>query len=154
MNLLRLCREKYALPFSGVGASLVGGRWNSRGVEVIYTAENRSLAMAEVVVHFTLATRPLDYVMLTIELPDNISKDRVEVKSLPENWNAFPHVKRTQQIGDRFFLEQKNCLLYVPSSITQGEYNILINPRHKDFKKIKVKSIEPFPFNERLVFKS
>ncbi len=153
MNLFRLCREKYALPFSGVGASLVGGRWNSRGVEVIYTAENRSLAMAEVIVHFTLATRPLDYVMLTIEVPENISKDRVEEKSLPENWNAFPHIKGTQQIGDRFILEQKNCLLYVPSAITQGDYNILINPRHKDFKKIKVKSIEPFPFNERLVFK-
>jgi RES domain-containing protein len=153
MNLFRLCREKYALPFSGVGASLVGGRWNSKGVEVIYTAENRSLAMAEVIVHFTLATRPLDYMMLTIEYPDSISSDRVDVHSLPDGWNSFPHIKATQHIGDRFILEQKHCLLYVPSAITQGDCNVLINPRHRDFKKIKVKSIEPFPFNERLIFK-
>jgi RES domain-containing protein len=91
--------------------------------------------------------------MLTIEYPDSISSDRVDVHSLPDGWNSFPHIKATQQIGDRFILEQKHCLLYVPSAITQGDYNVLINPRHKDFKKIKVKSIEPFPFNERLIFK-
>lgn len=57
----------------GKGAALKGARWNSIGVELIYTASNRSLAMAEVAVHFTLATLPSDYMIITIFIPNNIS---------------------------------------------------------------------------------
>jgi len=51
MEVFRLSRAKYADQLSGYGAALKGARWNSRGVEMIYAAENRSLAMAEVLVH-------------------------------------------------------------------------------------------------------
>ena len=66
MQAFRLSREKFASPLSGKGAAIKGARWNSIGVELIYTASNRSLAMAEVAVHFTLATIPDDYMMVTI----------------------------------------------------------------------------------------
>ena len=71
MEVYRLSRESFALPLSGKGAALKGARWNSPGVELIYSAANRSLAMAEIAVHFTLATLPSDYVMLTIFIPDD-----------------------------------------------------------------------------------
>jgi len=63
----------------------------SPGVELIYTAANRSLAMAEVAVHFTLAALPDDYMMITIHVPDNISVIKIQPKKLPKEWNAFPH---------------------------------------------------------------
>jgi len=53
VEVYRLSRGKYARPLSGKGASIYGARWNSPGIELIYTAANRSLAMAEVFVHFT-----------------------------------------------------------------------------------------------------
>ncbi len=69
MEVFRLSRAKYATQLSGFGASLKGARWNSRGTEIIYTAQNRSLAMAEIAVHFSLSMLPRDYRMLTIHVP-------------------------------------------------------------------------------------
>jgi len=61
MKVYRLSRLRYAGFLSGKGAAIRGARWNSVGTEMIYTAQNRSLAMAEVVVHLTLGTLPDDY---------------------------------------------------------------------------------------------
>jgi len=77
MEAFRLTRAKFANLLSGKGAAIKGARWNSIGVELIYTASNRSLAMAEVAVHFTLATLPADYMMVTINIPDSVSVQEV-----------------------------------------------------------------------------
>ena len=150
MEVFRLSREKFAVPLSGKGAALKGARWNSIGVEVIYTAQNRSLAMAEVVVHLTLATLPDDYMMLTIEIPDNLKIKTIDESLLASDWKNFPYSITTQRIGDAFVLENEFCLLKIPSVITQGDYNLLINPNHKDFQKIKIKEIVKFPFDNRI----
>lgn len=150
MEIYRLSREKFAGTLSGKGAASKGARWNSVGVELIYTAVNRSLAMAEVAVHFTLATLPDDYVMITIFIPDDISLQKLNVTDLPENWNTFPHPTSTQAVGDQFVTDNKYCVLQIRSSVTRGDFNLLINPNHPDFKKIKIISIEKFPFDKRI----
>ncbi|WP_335967227.1 RES family NAD+ phosphorylase [Galbibacter sp. PAP.153] len=63
-----------------------GNRWNSKGTEVICSAESRALAMAEVTVHLTIATLPSDYVMIEINIPDDIQIKLLEQKDIPENW--------------------------------------------------------------------
>ncbi len=141
----------FASPLSGKGAALRGGRWNSQGVELIYTAENRSLAMAEVAVHFTFATCPSDYVLITIDIPDNCTIDMIDESNLPRNWRSFPHPPSTQKLGDDFVKLSKFVAVKIPSVITQGDFNILINPLHQDFKKIKILKIEPFPFDKRML---
>jgi RES domain-containing protein len=150
MEVYRLTRKKFAEPLSGKGAAIKGARWNPVGVELIYTAINRSLAMAEVAVHFTLATVPDDYVMLSLFIPDDISIQKKDPSDLPANWNAFPHPSSTQLIGDNFVAESKYYILQVPSAVTQGDYNLLINPRHPDFKRIKITEIVRFPFDKRI----
>ena len=150
MEAFRLSREKYAVPLSGKGAAMKGARWNSVGVEIIYTASNRSLAMAEVAVHLTLATIPADYMMLTIYLPDDISIQKLTTADLPANWNAFPHPNSTQAVGDKFVSENKYGVLQIPSVVTQGDYNLLINPYHSEFLKIKIIEMESFPFDKRI----
>lgn len=150
MEAYRLSREKFARALSGKGAALKGARWNPVGVEIIYTAANRSLAIAEVAVHFTLATLPADYVMVTIFIPDNISLQKLNIKDLPPGWNTFPHPVSTQAIGDKFISDNKYYVLQIPSSVTQGDYNLLINPNHPDFKKIKIIGTEKFPFDKRI----
>jgi RES domain-containing protein len=150
MEAFRLSREKFAHIFSGKGAAIKGARWNSIGVELIYTASNRSLAMAEVAVHLTLATLPVDFVMITIFIPDDILIQRLDQSDLPKDWNTFPHVATTQNIGDKFVAENKFCLLQIPSAVTQGDYNLLINPNHRDFSRIKIETIERFPFDRRI----
>ena len=150
MELFRLAQSKHGRKLSGRGAAISGGRWNSRGTEIIYTASNRSLAMAEVAVHFSLATLPAGYMMMTLQLPDTLSVSTIETKDLPPNWNQFPPLKASQIIGDRFIMEGKTCLLKVPSAVTSGDFNYLINPAHPDFKMIKISAYDPFPFDRRL----
>ncbi len=150
MEVYRLCREEFAVPLSGVGASLRGARWNSAGVQMLYTAANRSLAMAEVAVHLTMATLPPDFVMLTIHIPDSAGIKKISPSSLPENWNIFPPHVSTQQLGDDFIRENKFLVLRVPSAVTKGDFNYLINTSHPEFEKVKVIAQEKFPFDMRI----
>lgn len=70
--------------------------------------------------------------------------------ALPKDWNTFPHPASTQAIGDKFVLANKYCVMQIPSAVTQGDYNILINPNHIDFSKIKIISTSKFPFDKRI----
>lgn len=150
MEVFRLVRKPFSGSLSGKGAALKGARWNSVGVELIYTAANRSLCMAEVTVHFSLATIPDDYMMMTLYVPDNISLKKLHVESLSSDWNVFPHPASTQAIGDSFVSEKQHCILQVPSVVTKGDYNFLLNPAHPDFKRIKIIETDPFPFDKRI----
>lgn len=148
MKVYRLTKEKYKDSLSGKGAALKGGRWNSAGIELIYTASNRALAMSEVAVHISYELMADNYWIMEIELPQNPSK--VSIKKLSENWNAFPYIQATRDVGDRFVHEGKHLSIKVPSAVVQGEWNVLINPNHKDFKRVRVFSCEPFRLDRRL----
>jgi RES domain-containing protein len=150
MEIFRLCRQKHAAILSGKGAAIKGARWNSVGVEIIYCAANRSLAMAEVAVHFSLASIPSDYMMMTIFVPDSIAIQVLDAKHLPTDWNEFPYNNATQSFGDDFISENKCCILQVPSVVTQGDYNLLINPQYKYFNQIQITAVEKFPFDKRI----
>ncbi len=150
MKVYRLSRKQFADPLSGKGAAIKGGRWNSTGVELVYTAANRSLAMAEVAVHLTLATLPDDFMMVTIHIPDDMPVKEIPEGNLPSDWKDFPHPASTQRFGDSFVAENRYCVLKIPSVVTQGDFNILINPNHKDIGKIGVTAMEKFPLDKRL----
>lgn len=150
MEVFRLARKKYKLELSGKGASLTGSRWNSIGTEIIYCAQSRALAMAEVVVHLSLATFPKDFVMLTILIPDKIRIDSIKENLLQEDWNVFPNSFATQIIGDKFIRQDNFCVLKVPSAVVKGDFNFLINPYHSDFNSIKIVNQEDFPFDKRI----
>lgn len=151
MRVFRLSRRKYPLELSGKGAAASGNRWNSKGTEMVYCAESRALAVAEVVVHLSLATLPKDFVMLEVNIPEAVSSRIIKAASLPTGWNLFPHLMPTQQLGDEFIQTGKHCVLKVPSAVVTGDHNILLNPHHGDFKKIKIVSQTDFPLDERLL---
>ena len=44
----------------------------------------------------------------------------------------------------------ESVILQAPSAIVPEEHNYLLNPAHKDFKKIKLIATEPFTFDPRL----
>lgn len=150
MEVFRLSKKKYAQELSGKGASKSGNRWNSKGTEIIYTAESRALAMSEILVHLSLATFPKDFMMIEILIPDTIKIREIKQQNLPENWNNHPPNMETQKIGDEFIDTRDACILKVPSAVVKGDFNYLINPYHKDFKKIKIVSITDFPFDSRI----
>jgi RES domain-containing protein len=150
MIVFRLSKSKYALDISGKGAEQSGGRWNSKGITLLYTSESRALCTTEIAVHTPLGNIPLDYQIVSIEIPDDIKVEELLASELPEDWKSLPHSHSTQEIGDKFVHTNKFLVLKVPSVVVQEEYNFLINPNHKDFKRIHIKLIEPFNFDGRL----
>lgn len=106
--------------------------------------------MAEIAVHFSWATLPSDYVMITIEIPDDLVAKVIAEEDLPEDWQQYPHPNDTKRIGDEFVIENRFCMMKIPSAVTKGDFNMLINPKHKGFDRIQVVGIEPFPFDRRL----
>ncbi len=150
MEVFRLSRARNADQLSGYGAALKGARWNSRGVEMIYAAENRSLAMAEVLVHLSLAMLPKDFLMLTIHIPDVIEVFNLPASRLSDGWNSFPQKRLTQELGDLFISEKLYAVMCVPSVVTKGDFNFLINPGHPLYKEISIVRKEPFPFDQRI----
>ncbi|MBK5212062.1 MAG: RES family NAD+ phosphorylase [Flavobacteriaceae bacterium] len=150
MVVFRLSRKKYAEDLSGKGAAIFGNRWNSKGVEMIYTAESRALAMAEVVVHLSLATLPDDYMMIAIEVPDSIQIELLNAKLLNEDWNSNPPGSHSQAVGNAFIHSKKSLVLKVPSAVVKGDFNYLFNPNHPEIDKIKIKNITKFPFDTRI----
>lgn len=150
MIVYRLSKSVYANDLSGKGAELVGGRWNSRGNAILYTSQSIALCVTEIAVHVPLGILPKDYDLIHIEIPDD---NILEVKRLPKDWQTFPHADSTQKIGDKFLRDKKYLVLKVPSAAVQGEFNFLVNPRHPDFDKVKIKKKEKFSFDERLFVK-
>lgn len=148
MNVYRIARSLYAEDLSGTGARMVGGRWNSKGIALLYTAESRALAAMELAVRVDFSRKPKDLIMITIGLPTDASI--IEPDVLPEDWHQFPHRVFTRQIGDTFVMESKALVLKVPSAVVKGDYNFLINPQHHGFKHVRILHTIPFDFDERL----
>jgi RES domain-containing protein len=150
MIVYRLCKSVYSNDLTGKGAEKVGGRWNSRGIPMLYTSDSRALCTAEIAVHTPLGILPFDYKIVCIQIPLSASITELKKNDLPKHWNEFPHIQGTQDIGDSFIKEHLSLCLKVPSATVQGDFNYLINPQHKDIAKIKIVSIEDFNFDKRL----
>ncbi|EHQ28313.1 RES family NAD+ phosphorylase [Mucilaginibacter paludis] len=150
MTVYRLSKQAYINDLSGRGAQLAGGRWNSKGIAVLYTAESRALAAIEAAVHIPLGIIPTGYFLATIEIPANADIVKVEINDMPPKWNTNPFTRTTQKIGDEFIKNNKALLLQVPSATVKGDYNYLVNPAHRDFNLVKIKNVEPFEFDTRL----
>lgn len=150
MIVYRITKEKYKDSLSGYGASLNGNRWNSKGTEVIYTAESISLATCEVAVHASFGLTPKDYWRVDIEINDSISIYEYPINNLPDRWDAKPHIYDSQLIGDAFSQKRDFCVMKVPSASVEGCFNFVLNPLHPEFTQIKIINTIPFNFDERL----
>jgi RES domain-containing protein len=151
MIVYRLTKGKYQLDLSGKGAELYGGRWNSKGVPLLYTSQSRALAFAEIAMHIPMGIVPKDYFLVSIEIPDTANILNLTEADMPADWRSNPHSGTTQQIGDHFVTENKFLVLQVPSAVVPGDYNFLVNPNHPASSNVKVIASEPFEFDSRFV---
>jgi RES domain-containing protein len=122
--------------FSGEGARLYGGRWNPKGMPMVYTAASQSLAMLEMLVQ----DQPLRarYVMIEAHIPSGVTIDRVRIDDLPSAWREVGARGKLQAIGAAWARKRSAAALAVPSAIVPAESNYLLNPLHSHFKRIKI----------------
>lgn len=152
MIVYRITKAAYAHDLSGNGARLYGGRWNSEGNYALYTAENRSLALVETLVHTPMRfLKSAAYFLIEIEVPSPASIKKIGLKDLPDEWDAWIPAPATRILGDTFLAEQKHLLLQVPSVLMPEEFNYVINPLHSDMKSAKIVAERRLTFNDRLL---
>lgn len=146
----RIVREKFsAAAFTGEGAALTGGRWNSRGIRMVYTSASASLAALETLVHLNPAMS-FTYQLFIIGFDESLL-EIVPSADLPPDWREQPPPPSTRQIGDAWIKSARGAVLQVPSVIIPGESNYLLNPSHRDFPSIHIGKPQPFPFDARLI---
>jgi RES domain-containing protein len=152
VEVYRLLRRRFAgaNPFDGEGSFLYGGRWSSAGVQVSYAAVNRSLAVLEYRAHIDPPLMPGDLVIASLDIPDDLRP--AETPALPENWKTYPAPAELREIGDRFLREEQSALLFLPSVLVPEEQNVLINPKHPDFRRmVQRQLLSPFTYDSRLL---
>ena len=153
MNVYRINKEPYHQdPLSVVGSHRHGGRWNPKGIGVLYTSRSPELALLETVVHLpplTLAELPQLW-LTSLRLPDEASNIFwLEPDKLPTYWKEGT-LGETQTIL-RDWLEAPFCLaIAVPSVILRVSYNLLLHPYHASFAEVKVVSQSLIPLDSRL----
>lgn len=133
----RITLSRYAsTAFNGEGARLNGGRWNSVGTRMVYTASSLSLATLELLVH-TEDVSTLDgrYTVIPIEFDVSLVQG-INITTLPVGWNRPETIGDTQLLGDEWIRSMSSVLLEVPSVVIQTESNFLVNPGHPEFSKI------------------
>ncbi|PSQ81009.1 MAG: hypothetical protein BRD40_03745 [Bacteroidetes bacterium QS_1_65_9] len=144
-------REHAQAPFSGEGARLFGGRWNSKGRAVCYLADSPALCQLEVLVN-TRDPRQLEAkVLFRVRFKEQYL-DVVERDALPDGRDACPPQAASQRVGDAWLAEERSLALRVPSVLSPYGATYLLNPRHPRFSgAVQTSEGAPYPFDERLV---
>jgi RES domain-containing protein len=148
MIVYRISNSAYNNDISGTGAKLMGSRWNSKGVPVLYTSQSISLSVLEMLVNTNFKDYAIALDLMYISLPDEQSITEIDLKHLKNNWKD--DFEYTRYMGDEFIKQKESLFLKVPSAVIQEEHNYLANPLHTDFKKIKIIKTKSFWPDERL----
>ena len=147
MYIYRISNHKYTEHLNGEGAYRVGGRWNSKGVRMVYTSTSIALASLEVLVHTDGLPIPKGMILLTFDVPDMYIE---LLDNPPPNWNEIPPKGVAKRVGDDFIKAKKILGLKVPSAIIPEEYNVLLNPLHVFMDKVELVSQRDYAFDGRL----
>lgn len=147
MMLYRIASRTHIRDMSGTGSMLFGGRWNMKGVRMLYTSQSVSLAMLEVLANLSSPHISRNLHLAEIHFPDHLA---IQECDLPDHWSSFPFSQGTISLGTDFIKSGGLCLK-VPSALVPSEYNYLLNPLHADFDAVKILDTRPVVIDQRLV---
>ena len=147
----RIVKRKLAgRAFDGEGARLYGGRWNHPGTAIVYCSATLSLAALEYFVHVEPELAPPSLVAVAADLPPGLEIETLEIEALPSTWRSYPAPERLRDLGTGWVRSKRTAVLQVPSSVVPHEMNVLLNPAHPDFAKLRLHAPEPFAFDPRM----
>lgn len=148
MQVYRIASTDYINDLSGYGAKLYGGRWNRKGVAVLYTGSSIALCAWEYWVHLPdqITLRQNAFSVATIEIPDS-SMLVVTSEMLPKSWPQED--AQLHKLTDTWIDENRYLAMQVPSSVIASEFNFLINPAHLLADNINLLRTELFQFDKR-----
>ena len=138
---------------SGRGAKATGGRWNAVDHAILYTSASRALACLETFVHLNAGGLPLNRYLVEITVSDAVwaAARHVAAAELPVGWDAEPASKTSVDFGADWLVGGTSALLAVPSVIVPEEFNVLINPAHRDMAGVAARKARKWTYDPRLV---
>ena len=117
---------------------------------MVYAAGSRALAQLERRVHCN-GVSPVDMALLRLELGDGARVlDAIADLKLKKNWHDSEAY--SQSFGNRWLASNRSLALWVPSYVERRERNMLLNPRHPQYKthiRVVVEALE-FQFDPRM----
>ena len=143
-------KRKVDEAFTGTGSRRYGGRWNYKGIGVVYVSDSLALAALEIIVHAASYQALRDYLSIKVIFPKTLVVDVNKIARLPKDWRADPPPIKLKETGKKWYFDHISVVLKVPSAIIPTEYNYILNPGHPDFKKVTIKDASPFKFEQRL----
>lgn len=125
----------------------VDGRWHNAGRLLDYAAESYSLATLERLVHYERFDCLEEHVVYQLEIPDT---EILVISPLPADWRRKDS-SAAQAAGNAWYDNAVSPALRVPSVISPGESNLLLNARHPKWSWKWVTARRRFQFNQRIM---
>lgn len=145
----RIVKARHAhTAFSGEGARIAGGRWNLPGDAVVYASASLALAAFETFVHLGDDALHIRFVHFRIEIPGSVAMQRC--RRPPPGWRAEPPQEPSMRYGSTWLRRARTVALEAPSAIVPSEKNDLLDPRHPEFRRIRIGRPQPFVFDPRM----
>jgi RES domain-containing protein len=133
--------------FDATGSTLAPGRWNTPGTPIIYASEHYSTAMLEKLVHGNGMLPPNQhYVEITI--PNGASYEVLNEAAHPD-WHERD-MAAARAFGSVWASAKRSLILLVPSVVARVDRNVLINPQHPEFPRVKCGLHQPVWWDARL----
>jgi RES domain-containing protein len=151
MRVFRIALKKYGATakdaFNGQSGFSADGRWHTRGRYLDYASGSRSLATLERLVHYKRFNFLEPHMIYEVEIPGGHIET---VSTPPPGWDGDDLLPAAKEIGNRWFDHSRSPALKVPSAVSRGEHNLILNSRHPAWDWRRVVSSEPFDFDNRL----
>jgi RES domain-containing protein len=117
--------------FGGMSGFFADGRWHSAGRHLDYAAESLSLAILERVVHYKRFDALEPHVLYALDVPESAIET---ITKPPQGWELEDPSSTAQAVGNAWCDEGKSPALRVPSAITPGENNLMVNSHHPQWQ--------------------
>jgi RES domain-containing protein len=116
---------------------------------MVYCASSEALAVLELRVHLGRYIPHSDYLMHTIDIPDDCIESLAPY-ALAKGWSAVPHTTVSQAVGDEWLKSRRALGLRVPSVHSQSDTSILLNPEHPDIQRACALARNRYELDRRL----
>ena len=147
MDVYRIHPRIYAA-LDGIGAGLIGGRWNLRGVRMVYASLAYEGALLEQLAHIPTGSLAAGQIASRIVIPEDCAVPAINETRYPDWRNAA----RSREIGAAWVTSGRSVALKVPSFVTQPwGWNVILNPLHPDFARVSVAEVVDVVWDVRLL---
>ncbi|MGD0858240.1 MAG: RES family NAD+ phosphorylase [Terracidiphilus sp.] len=134
--------------FTGVGGLYAARRWNHLGTVMVYCSTSPALAALEFFVNLEPNEAPDDLLLAEATIPDDLV-EQLKLDLLPADWRELSNLA-CRDLGTGWATSGRSVALRVPSAVVDGDWNVLLNPRHADFSKVQLAAPNPFRYDERM----